>query len=416
MNAEIISVGDELLIGQVVNSNQAEIAELLESVGIAVKRMTTTGDTEEEILRTFGRALEEHDAVIVTGGLGPTHDDITRKAVCRFFNTDLVEHGPTLEHIQALFAARGGSLLPINRDQALVPRGCTVIPNPVGTAPGYLFHRERNVFVVLPGVPHEMRGMMESYVVPFFLERGTRATIHHRTLRTTGLPESLLAHRLGSVDEILSAGQGLTLAFLPSARGVRLRITGRGESLPEITAAIDEAERRIRKKVGKYIYAVEKEELEEVLGRLLVAQGLTIAVAESCTGGLILDRLTDVPGSSRYVERGYITYSNKSKTAELGVPEETIRTFGAVSEEVAVAMARGARSKSNADIGLSTTGIAGPMGGSAEKPVGLVWIGYADGQTSLAVKFHFGTDRRRIKERAAQAALELVRRKITKLE
>lgn len=416
MKAEIISIGDELLIGQVVNTNQAYIAEKLNSVGIDAVRMTTVGDNETMILSAFEDAYANHDVVTVTGGLGPTHDDVTRSAVCKFFNTDLVVNQEALERIRSLFASRGLQLLKINEEQALVPRGCIAIQNRHGTAPGYFFERQGKFFIVMPGVPFEMKPMMEEFVLPFFVERKGGIIIQHRTLKTTGIAESFLAQLLGTTDDFFPSGSGISLAYLPSPTGVRLRITVKSTSQDDAASTIREVEAKIRQKAEKYIYGVDHEELEHVLGRLLTERKMTIAVAESCTGGLIADRLTDVPGSSNYLERGMITYSNKSKIVELGVPASLIEQHGAVSREVAEAMAFGIRTKANTDIGLSTTGIAGPTGGTPEKPVGLVWIGYSDWDKTLALRFNFGADRRRVKERAAQAGLELVRRKLLKLE
>ncbi len=416
MNAEILSIGDELLIGQVVNTNQAFIAEQLNRVGIAADRMTTVGDDRDAMLRAFREAHDTHDVVVVTGGLGPTHDDITRAVVCEFFATDLVEDEASLKRIESRFARRNLAMLERNRDQARVPRGCTVIPNDLGTAPGYFFERSRKYFIVMPGVPFEMKGMMTEFVLPYFEHHPTGMVIRHRTLKTTGIAESFLAERIGNVGELLAKTPGTTLAFLPSPAGVRLRVTTHAPSSSEADATISRIESELRQRAEKYIYGADDEELEQVIGRLLTDRHLTLAVAESCTGGLITDRITDVPGSSAYFERGIVTYSNASKTAELGVPTGLIEQFGAVSKVVAEAMASGVRAKANADVGISTTGIAGPTGGSAEKPVGLVWIGYSDRSATFALEFHFGEDRRRVKERASQAALELLRRRLLHIQ
>ncbi len=416
MTAEIISIGDELLIGQVVNSNQAFIAEELNKAGVAVGRMTTIGDHEATIMDAFRKAFSEHDAVIVTGGLGPTHDDLTRPAVCTFFNTDLVVDAEALENIKRLFERRGFPATSRNEDQARVPRGCTVLQNRHGTAPGYLFQRDGKLFIVMPGVPFEMKAMMEEYVISLIKQKSGGTVILHRTLKTTGIAESRLADLVGPTDSYFSPAEGLSLAFLPGPLGVRLRITARAEDSAAAEKLISRVESALRQRAGRYIYGVGDEELEHVLGKLLKQRKMTIAVAESCTGGLIADRITNVPGSSEYFERGLVVYSNTSKTSELGVPAELFKTVGAVSREVAEAMAFGVRTKANTDIGLSTTGIAGPTGVTPKKPVGLVWIGYSDKRGTLALKFNFGDDRRRVKERAAQAALELVRRKLLKIE
>ena len=415
MKAEIISIGDELLIGQVLNSNQAFIAEKLNSVGVFADRMMTVGDNEQEILDAFQKAFTTHDVVTVTGGLGPTHDDITRAVICKFFNTDLVLNNEALENVKNIFARRNVSPRKVNEDQALVPRDCTVIQNRFGTAPGYFFERDSKFFIVMPGVPYEMKAMMDDFVLPFLKKQNTGLVIRHLTLKTTGIAESFLAEQIGDVKNLFSPNSGITLAFLPSPLGVRLRITAKAKSVDEAEHIIRDVESKLRSKAEKYIYVSGDRELEEVIGALLKERKLTLAIAESCTGGLIADRITNISGSSEYFERGMITYSNKSKIHELGVPSDFIRQYGAVSRQVAEAMAFSIRTKSNADIGISTTGIAGPTGGSAEKPIGLVWIGYSDKDETFALQFNFGGERRIIKERAAQAALELVRRRMLKI-
>jgi nicotinamide-nucleotide amidase len=415
MTAEILSIGDELLIGQVLNTNQAYIAEQLNSVGIVVRRMTTVGDDEAEILGAFKRSLNKHDVVAVTGGLGPTHDDLTRGAVCTFFSTDLVVDDEALENVKRIFARRNLPLLKVNEDQALVPRGCSVMQNRHGTAPGYFFERNGKYFFVMPGVPFEMKAMMEDFILPYFAKKGTGMVIRHRTLKTTGIAESYLAEQIGPTKQYFTDDSGITLAYLPSPTGVRLRISAHAQTVEDAETRIESVASKLRAKVGHYIYAFDDAELEDVVGKLLAERKLTLAIAESCTGGLIADRITNVPGSSRYFERCIIAYSNQSKIDEIGVPEKLISEFGAVSKEVAEAMAKGIRLKAETNIGLSTTGIAGPTGGTPEKPIGLVWIGYADKDGTITMKFNVGDDRRRVKERATQAALELLRRKLLKM-
>lgn len=416
MNAEIITIGDELIIGQVINTNESFIADKLNTVGVFVKRITTVGDNEADITDAFDKAYKSQDVIVVTGGLGPTHDDITRKVVCKFFNTDLVLNDKALENVRNFFAKRKIKPTKINEDQALVPRSCKVIQNALGTAPGYLFEQDGKIFIVLPGVPYEMQAMMNEFVIPLFQKINTGAVIQHLTLKTTGIAESFLAERLGDIIDGILKDAHSSLAFLPSSYGVKLRISVYGKSPQEAETKIRNIEAEIKNKVGRYIYAVNDTELEEVIGELLRQRSLTLSVAESCTGGLIADRITNVPGSSEYFERAIVTYSNSSKMYELGIPSNLIKTHGAVSKEVAEAMAFGIRKKSNTDIGLSTTGIAGPTGGSGEKPVGLTWIGYSDTDSTFALEFHFSGTRRIIKERTSQAALELLRRKLLKID
>lgn len=409
MTAEILTIGDELLIGQVINTNQAYIADLLNLINIRVARMTSVGDEMQVILGAFQSAWQNSDIVIVTGGLGPTHDDITKKAVCTFFDTDLVSNDEVRKHIQELWKRRNMRWTTSSDEQTMVPRKAGLIENPVGTAAGFVFEDGLKRFIVLPGVPYEMEEMMDRSVIPMLLPLAKGMAIKHRTLRTTGIPESMLAERLGDIEALL---EGATLAFLPAPTGVRMRITVLDTNPEAAERRVREVEERIRSRAASFIYGTDKEELEDVLGHLLADRNLRMAVAESCTGGLILNRLTNVSGSSAYVERGVVAYSNRAKIQLLGVPEELIASHGAVSKEVAEAMASGIRRTAGTDIGLSTTGIAGPAGGSDNKPVGLVWIGFASADEVLAVEHRFGGSRTLIKTRASQAAMELVRKKI----
>jgi nicotinamide-nucleotide amidase len=411
VTAHILTIGDELLIGQVVNTNQAYIGEKLNAIGVEISAMTTVGDDMQAILDAFAGAWGADDVVIVTGGLGPTHDDITRKAFCSFFDTDLVRDASVRAHVEALLAKRNIPWNPAAEEQTMVPRAATVFPNPLGTAPGLRISRDGKHMFVLPGVPYEMEEMVDRSVVPFLAPLVGGAVIRHRTIRTTGISESFLARELGDLDQLL---RGQSLAFLPSPTGVRLRITVRSSGADEADRLTREIEAGIRAKAGEYIYGTDEEELEEVVGTMLLSQGKTIGIAESCTGGLLAHRITNVSGSSGYFGRGVVAYSNATKTELLGVPPELLAAHGAVSKPVAIAMAEGIRTTAPADIGLSTTGIAGPTGGTPEKPVGLVWIGYADATGSLAVKFTFGEGRLRVKERATQAALEIVRRRLSR--
>ncbi len=410
MTCEILTIGDELLIGQIINTNQAYIAEHLNLINIRVARMTTVGDEMQPILDSFAEAWNHQDVVIVTGGLGPTHDDITKKAVCAFFDSDLVSNDDVRAHVEEFMKRRNRAWSEAAEEQTMVPRKAEVIWNPVGTAPGMLFKDGTKRFFVLPGVPYEMKEMMDRSVIPHLAPLVQGVAIRHRTLRTTGIPESNLSELLGNIDELL---RGARLAFLPSPTGVRLRITVLEKDAAAADRKVQEVEERIRARAQKHIYGTGTEELEEVLGRALIEHKRTIAVAESCTGGLILEKLTSISGSSAYVQGGVVSYSNRLKIAMLGVPEDLLRIHGAVSKEVAEAMAAGVRARAAADIGLSVTGIAGPSGGTPEKPVGLIWIGYADETGSLAVKFQFAGSRAIIRERAAAAALELARRKIS---
>ena len=416
MNAEIITIGNELLIGQVINTNQAFIAEQLNSVGIYCERMTTVGDERENIMKAFSESFSRVDVVCVTGGLGPTHDDITKKVVCEFFKTDLVMNEQVLSDIKALPLWRNRPLSQSNIDQALVPRTCTVIPNHQGTAPGMVFEQDKKYFFVVPGVPFEMKEMVTGWIVPFFQKKNIGSVVRHRTLKTTGIGESMLAQEIGSIDDVIGTDGTTTLAFLPNPMGTKLRITVKENSIDVAEQKLERAEKILRSKARQYIYSSDEKDLEDVVGILLKEKKLTLAIAESCTGGMIANRITDVPGASEYFLRGFITYSNQSKIEELNVPQELIELHGAVSKEVAEAMAAGARTVAKTDIAISCTGIAGPAGGTTEKPVGLCFIGYSDIQSTFAMKFNFGDNRLRFKERTSQAALEMVRRKLMKLD
>jgi nicotinamide-nucleotide amidase len=416
MNAEIITIGDELLIGQVINTNQAYIAEQLNNAGIYCDRMTTVGDTADVIIDAFSAAFKRADVVCVTGGLGPTHDDITKKMVCEFFNTALVIHNETLEHIKALALQRNIAMIQSNVDQALVPASCTVIPNTVGTAPGMMFEQNGKYFFVMPGVPFEMKGMVDSWIVPFLMKKNTVSVVRHRTLKTTGIGESMLANEIGDINEVIGTDGTTTLAFLPNPMGTKLRITVKETSEDAALVKLQHAENVLRTKAEKYIYSSDEKDLEDIIGILLKEQSLKLTTAESCTGGLLANRITNVSGSSEYFLGGYVVYQNRLKIEELGVPEKLILDHGAVSKEVADAMASGARMSAQADIALSTTGIAGPSGGTPQKPVGLCWIGYSDASSTFAMKFNFGDNRLRFKERATQAALEMMRRKLLKMQ
>ncbi|MDP1677105.1 MAG: competence/damage-inducible protein A [Bacteroidota bacterium] len=415
MTAEIITIGDELLIGQIINTNQAYIAEKLNGVGIYCERMTTVGDNAEVITDAFTTAFNRVDVVCVTGGLGPTHDDITKKIVCEFFKTDLVMNDEVLDHIKSLAQKRNIAMIQSNIDQALVPKDSTVIPNHIGTAPGMMFKRGSKYFFIMPGVPYEMKEMIDSWILPLLEKKNTESVVRHKTLKTTGIGESMLAQQIGNVAEVIGTDGMTTLAFLPNPMGTKLRITVKEKSAESAQEKIVRAEQFLRSKIEKYIYSDDEKDLEDVVGDLLKMKNLTLATAESCTGGLIANRITNVSGSSEYFLGGFVVYSNQLKIEELGVPEKLILDFGAVSKEVAEAMADGARLTAKADIALSATGIAGPTGGTSEKPVGLCWIGYSDAEITFAIKFNFGDNRIRFKERASQAALELLRRKLMKL-
>jgi nicotinamide-nucleotide amidase len=411
MKAYLITIGDEILLGNTLNTNAAYIGSQLFEINIPVIKSSVIGDDNTAILNELRFATEIADIILLTGGLGPTHDDVTRKSIVDFFNTELVENQEVLEDIKTLFEKRKRIVTEVNIDQAKVPKIAEVIRNQLGTAPGLWIEKDGKIYVIMPGVPYEMEAMMESTVIPKLKEEigeGQKITLRKMIL-TTGIPESTLYERLGNLDDVL---QGAKLAFLPNQFGVKLRISVEGENEKELKNKIVEVEQRIRAKAGRFIYGVGDDQLEVVVGRLLMEREFKIATAESCTGGLVSNMLTNVSGSSKYFERGVICYSNAAKVEILKVNEDTLADLGAVSMEAAMQMAEGVKATSGADIGISTTGIMGPTGATADKPIGLVYIGYCDEKVCTAKKFHFGDDRLLNKQRTAQAALDFVRRQL----
>lgn len=409
MKAYLISIGDELLIGQTINTNAAVIGSKLTEIQLKIGKTTIIADDIDEVKKEFQIALNTSDLIVVTGGLGPTHDDITLKAVVDFFSTELVLNEEVLGDVEKLFRRRGREITDLNRKQAYVPKISEAIRNSRGTAPGIWIEKEGKIFVVMPGVPYEMEEMMDKFVIPRLIEKlgGLSEFKYTKNLLTTGIPESFLFERLGNIEELLGKAK---LAFLPNQFGVKMRLTVSGETEDMAKSNLEEIEQRIRAIVGRYIYGANNVSLEDVVSRLLIDRGLTVAVAESCTGGLISNRLTNIAGSSSFFERGMVTYSNAAKVENLKVNEDMIHEKGAVSLEIARQMAEGIRAVSMTDIGLAVTGIMGPDGGSDEKPVGLVYIGICDDKICTAKEFRFGDDRLLNKDRTSQAALDMLRR------
>ena len=406
---ELLSIGDELLLGDIVDTNAPWLSRRLGAVGIRIARRETVGDDEDAIVQAVRAALDRTGAVICTGGLGPTEDDLTRPAVARVFGRELRVDEEILARIRARFTEQGREMPERNRVQAERPDGAIVFPNDWGTAPGFALEDDAGRFVVvLPGVPREMERIVEAHVLPFLRRRwpaGARPLLH-RVVRTTGIAESVLADRIADVAE---AVRPITVAYLPRLTGVDLRLTSWGAmDAADAVRRLAEAEAALRERGGGYIYGTDGDDLAAVVGDALRRRGLTLGLAESCTGGLIAKRITDVAGSSAYFLGGLVTYSNESKQALLGVRESTLAAHGAVSEETAREMAVGARRALGADVAVSVTGIAGPGGGSAEKPVGTVWIGIAMDDAVEARRFRFLGERDEVRERAAQAALALL--------
>ncbi len=416
IRCKLISIGDEILIGQIINTNSAFIGEKMFSAGIPVEKAVVIGDEEIFLLDEFEDSFRNYDVTIITGGLGPTHDDITKPALTKFFKDELVTDVKVLEHVRKFFAARKIEMPLVNEGQALVPKNSEVIWNKNGTAPGIWIEKGSKVFIALPGVPYEMKPMIEEIVLPKlmgkFLSAGGKVLMQ-KTLLTTGIGESSLFEMFGDVNKLIGSNK---LAFLPSATGVRLRMNVTGSDEASASSKLESMENRIREIAGDYIFGENDDTLEAVIGRLLWKEGKTLSLAESCTGGKISSRIVSVAGSSDYYLGGVCTYSNAEKVRLLNVNEEDLRNFGAVSGEVALQMADGIRLATGSAYALSTTGIAGPAGATKDKPVGLVWIGFSSAKKSYSVEYHFGNRRDINIERASQRALEILRRELMNIK
>lgn len=405
---ELVTIGDELLSGLTVDSNSAALGRAVETVGWRVARRATVGDDRAAIASAVRDALGRCGAVICTGGLGPTRDDVTKAAVASVFGRALRFDDDLWRALEERWQRIGGRIPQANRGQAEVPEGAHVFANPLGTAPGLALEDEDGRFcVLLPGVPAELKALLETAVLPWLAGRGGAARAHRRLVRTTGIAESAIADRIG---DRLAAARGLEVAYLPDPTGVDLRLTVWAEQEGDAKPVLDAAERSVREVLDAHVYAVGERDLAEVIGDLLRERALRIAVAESCTAGLVGERLTTIAGSSDYFWGGVIAYDNAAKTAVLGVARDAIERYGAVSEQVAAAMARGVRERAGVEVGVAVTGIAGPGGGTPEKPVGTVWLAIASPVGDRALRRLLPGDREQIRRRAAQAALDLVRR------
>lgn len=413
MKAQIISVGNELLIGDTVNTNASWLGEFLTGLGFTVTAVYTIPDDLNQIKQTIQQSMQEADLVICTGGLGPTHDDMTKKAVAELFQVGYKLDKQTLEYIKSIFKKRNIPFSKSNYYQAEVPENAEVLFNKAGTAPGMWF-REVSNLAVLPGVPYEMKYLMKNHVADKLREVfGDIGYLYSHYIKTAGVGESTLSDEiLGDLSSYFE--NGVSMAYLPSPGGITLRLNGSGSTKKEAQKNLDKLKSVIYKKAGDYIYGEGKDfTLSEAVGKQLREKKFHVSIAESCTGGLLANAFTDIPGSSDYFSGGVIAYSNEVKLNELGVRQEDLETFGAVSKEVALQMAKGAADKLNTEVGLSTTGIAGPGGGTKEKPVGTVWMGYYEKEGShFAVKTIFTKDRLNNKERTKMALFEIARRQL----
>lgn len=409
--AELLTIGDELLYGQIVDTNSQWMSVALSNAGIKVIRKSTVGDHDNEILTAFAEAEKRADIILITGGLGPTNDDLTKPCLAKFFKCKLKMHEEALAEVTEFFKSRGRELTEVNRQQAALPECCEKITNKIGTAPGMWFERNGKVFVSMPGVPHEMKMMMTDIIIPKLKQIFVTANIHHHVVRTIGIGESFLAEKIALWESSLPVH--IKLAYLPGLGEVKLRLTGIGSSLDTLSAETELLCEKLRHLVGEYIYGYGDEPLEAIIGKTLLEKKFTLAVAESCTGGYLSHLITSVPGSSAYFQGSIIPYAYEIKMQHLGVKPETLQRFGAVSEETICEMASLVREKFNTDIGVATSGIAGPGGATPEKPVGTVWIGYSDKEKTVGRKLQLTKDRIINIRLASVSALNLLRQMIS---
>jgi len=407
MNAELITIGDEILIGQVVDTNSAWIAEKLNLIGIKVDKIISIPDSRYIIQKTINELFIDCSIIIMTGGLGPTNDDITKSTLKEYFNGQYIIHEPTLVHISNIFRMRGLELTELNRKQAEVPDCCIVLRNQLGTAPGMWFEKDGKILVSLPGVPFEMIGLMEKEVLPRLSKLSTNQIVVHRTIQTFGLPESFLAEKLTDWENQLP--KFIKFAYLPSPNSIRLRLSAYGTKEMNLEQFINKEVEKLYKVIPKYIFGEGEITLQEIVGQLLKNTNTTLSTAESCTGGTIAHLLTQIPGSSSYFKGSVVAYSNEVKEKILGVDSELIKNYGAVSKEVVEAMAKGVKLRLNTNCAIAVSGIAGPDGGTPNKPVGTVWIAIATDKSLTCTELKLSSDRTRNIIRASVTALNMLR-------
>lgn len=410
MKVEIITTGDEIMGGVTLDTNFHWAAEKLVGLGFDLRFHTTVGDDEENITEAFRTATKRAQAVIVSGGLGPTSDDLTAAVASRFFGVPLELNSVALDMIENRFNERGYRFSEINKKQAYVPQGSKILKNFWGTAPGFQFEKEGIIFFFLPGVPKEFKAMIEEYVIPELERRSTeRKKYKTRMIKTFGLRESEVAERIHGIER-----EGIRIGYRPHFPEVHIRISGYADTEDEAEKLVSRTVEEIASRLSEYVFSNDEATLEEVVGKLLSQKKLTIAIAESCTGGLVSNRITNVPGSSNYFERGIVSYSNESKIEILEVPKELIESVGAVSAEVVEAMAEGIRKLAHSDIGIAISGIAGPGGGTEAKPVGTVFIGISHEKEVSSRRFQFKGTREEIKLISSEVALDRIRKFILK--
>lgn len=411
MQAEIVTIGDEILIGQIVDTNSAWMGKQLNKIGVEVYQISSIGDNKEHIYRALDSLHHDTKLVFITGGLGPTNDDITKNTLSKYFDTKLVFNEELYKDIEKLFQSIGREVTELNRMQAEVPEACYPIRNPKGTAPGMWFEKDGVSYISMPGVPYEMKSIMSDFVIPKIIAEFDTPFIIHRTVLTQGIPESYLAETLKEWEGSLPSE--IKLAYLPSAGTVRLRLSARGIDEDFLNNLLNEQVALLQPLIGNAIFGYHDDKLEEVVGEMLKLQGKTLSTAESCTGGYIAHQLTSIPGSSAYFMGAVVSYDNAVKQNSLGVNNSDIIEYGAVSEEVVTQMAVGVREQMNTDYAIATSGIAGPDGGTKEKPVGTVWIAIATPEEVIAKKFSFGKSRERNIKKTALMALDMLRKELS---
>ena len=411
MKAEIIAIGTEILLGDIVNTNAQFLAKELAALGIDVYHQSVIGDNEERIIESFEKAFERCDLVITTGGLGPTQDDLTKELGAKYFNKKLVLHEPSLDWIKTYLDMKDEAIVEANKKQAYFPEGSIILPNPNGTAPGSIVSENNKILIILPGPPREMKPMFNDHVKKY-LEGITGEIIKSKILRLFGIGESLMAQKL---NNLIQNSKNPTVAPYAKDNDVTLRITAKGNSEKECDDLINPVDKEIKDALGEYIYGEGETSLENVVSEILCNNKLSVSTAESCTGGMIAASLISYPGISDVFKEGAVTYSNESKMKRLGVSKETLDRYGAVSEETAREMAIGIAREANTDISISTTGIAGPGGGTDEKPVGLVYIGVLIKGKVVVNKFNFTGNRERIRRKTTMNALNILRKELLKI-
>lgn len=405
---EIINIGDELLIGQVINTNASWMGQMLSRNGFEVVQMTSVSDQSEEIAESVRLAMTRADIVLLSGGLGPTKDDITKKTLADFFNSEMYFNEESYLNVKRLFKARGFDVMEVNKNQAYLPVKAEALPNMNGTAFGMWFQQDEKVVISMPGVPFEMKAMMEQEVLPRLIKRFQPAKYYHKTIMTQGVGESVIASMIEDIEDQLP--EHISLAYLPRPGIVRLRLSARGQEMDKLQAEVEKEVKKIEAVLGyKTVFAYDDQAIEEALAGILKDSGITIATAESCTGGNIAHLITSVPGSSAYFSGSIISYSNQAKKELLAVKESDIDEYGAVSEAVVRQMAEGAKKALQTDYAVSTSGIAGPDGGTDDKPVGATWIAVSGPHKTIAVLHQFGEHRGRNITRASLTAINMLR-------